>query len=108
MRVARRYTLLLLAASATPWGLLLSVGGIWLIVIGAEAWSGMAGACRTGGVASIAAGQLVFACLVADKWFPGANRRLVGWVEILTCAVLLVAVVMLVGRMGSVFLGAGT
>lgn len=99
---------MLLGASATPWGLLLSVGGFWLILVGAEAWSGMAGACRTGGVASIAAGQLVFACLVADKLFPGADRRMVGWVEVVTCGVLLVSVVMLAARVVAAMMGVGT
>lgn len=107
MRIARRYTLLLLAVSATPWALLLSVGGIWLLAVGAEAWAGMAGACRTGGVASMAAGQLVFACLVADKCFPGADRRLVGWIEILTCAVLLISVMLLAGRIVAALMGVG-
>lgn len=108
MRLARRYTLVLLAASATPWGLLLSVGGLWLLLIGSEAWAGVRDACRAGGIASIAAGQLVFCCLVADKCFPGADRRLVGWIEILTCVVMLGAAAVLSGRIVLAMMGVST
>lgn len=105
MRLTRRVTVGLLAASATPWALLLAVGGLWLCAIGAARWPGMAGPCRMGGFASVAAGQLVFACLVADRFFPGADRRLVGWIEILTSAALLVAVVAMLARICWLLIG---
>lgn len=95
----------LLAASATPWALLLAVGGFWLCAVGAEQWPAMEGACRTGGIASVAAGQLVFTCLVADRFFPGADRRLVGWIEILTCGVLLLAVLAVLVRISWLWIG---
>lgn len=95
----------LLAASATPWALLLAVGGLWLCAIGASRWPSMDGACRAGGVASLAAGQLVFACLVADRFFPAADRRLVAWVEIATCAALFVAVCLVVVRVSMMWIG---
>lgn len=92
---------MILAASATPWGLLLLVGGMWLIAVGAERWPAMQTPSRMGGLASMAAGQLVFACLVADRVFPGANRRLVAWIEIATCAVLLLSSAGLIGSLAA-------
>jgi hypothetical protein len=108
VRLTRRMTVGLLAASATPWALLLSVGGLWLCTIGAERWPAMSGPCRLGGIASVAAGQLVFACLVADRFFPGADRRLVGWVEILTSTSLLIAVMLVLARVCWLWIGVST
>ena len=105
VRLTRRMTVGLLAASATPWALLLAVGGLWLCAVGAERWPAMASPCRLGGIASLAAGQLVFACLVADRLFPGADRRLVAWVEIGTCAALFLTLCLVLLRISMMWIG---
>lgn len=40
------------------------------------------------GLTAVAAGLLVFMCLVADRLFPRASRRVVWWGEIAMCVVL--------------------
>lgn len=100
MRLSRRVSIILLSASATPWALLLTVAGLWLATIGASQWPSMATACRLGGLASLAAGQFVFACLVADRVFPAADRRLVLGFEILTCLALLLGVLGVIVTVG--------
>ncbi|MEA5557614.1 hypothetical protein [Nodularia spumigena] len=93
-------SIILLSASATPWALLLTVAGLWLATIGASQWPSMSAPCLLGGLASLAAGQFVFACLVADRVFPGADRRLVLGFEILTCVALLLGVLGVIVTVG--------
>jgi len=50
------------------------------------------------GVAALAAGQFVFAVLVADRWFPRAHRGMIARIE----ALLLVGFVVALGLAGCV------
>ncbi|MEM9066738.1 MAG: hypothetical protein AAGB51_14760 [Planctomycetota bacterium] len=88
MQLTRRLTLTLLLAVALPWAVLMTVGGLWLLMPGAApaVLGDMPRAVL--GVTAVAAGQLVFMCLVADRIFPGAERRTVWWIECFTCVVL--------------------
>jgi hypothetical protein len=68
-------SLTLLVLIATAWGACMVVPGLWLLVNGPARWPGLAGPCRAGGAAGVAAGSFVFLVLVADRLFPAVGRR---------------------------------
>lgn len=84
----RNLSLATLAAIATPWAGAMTLAGLWLLAGGPEAERIPQGFRFVLGMTAIAAGQLVFMCLVADRVFPLADRRAVWWVEVFTCVVL--------------------
>jgi len=95
-----------------PWAGLMGVGGLWLLTGGTSAVialslrepGAMLGVVQVGGVFWVAAGQLLFMSLVADRLFPKASRRLVAPFEVVTSVVLFACVawlmVLLVGVFG--------
>lgn len=87
--MTRELSLTLLTGAATLWALGMSVGGTWLIFHGVERWRLPAEASILGGVFWIAAGELLFMCLVADRWFPGAARAVTWPLEIASSLVLI-------------------
>lgn len=98
--------------TAMPWAVLMVVGGLWLLTGGTSAVLALSmnepgavlGVVQVGGVFWIAAGQLLFMSLVADRLFPWASRRLVASFEVVTSVVLFVCVawlvVLLIGVLG--------
>jgi len=115
VRVSQGLSRLLLVISALPWAAGWVMLGTWLLIQPAgSAGSDAEGAVLpdvtrwTLGVTSIAAGQLVFMCFVADRVFPGAARTPVWVTEIGTCAVLFIGVLGLIGQLAaSALMGAG-
>lgn len=103
MRTSPRVSRMLLIAASLPWAAAWVVLGLWLI---AEPTPGIASSGAmvlppmlrwTVGITSIAAGQLVFMCFVADRIFPGASRAAVWTAEIATCGVVFLGVLVLLG-----------
>ncbi|GAB4383073.1 MAG: hypothetical protein Kow0022_01980 [Phycisphaerales bacterium] len=86
-RIAQLAFIILLAA----WSILLVLWGLWSVLVGSVRWPGFSAELTTAGVASIAAGHVVFLACVADRIFPRANRSVVLWMEILSCAVFFIA-----------------
>lgn len=107
MRV-RTVSLACVAILASAWAGGLIVMGIWLIAL-APATLRLASTTVTigpslrvmGALAAISAGQLVFLCLVADRFFPRASRGVVWPVELASCATLLVGVGGLAAGLGA-------
>lgn len=96
---SRRLSLAILAVVATLWAAGLVVLGVWLLVLApstvriASASIQLDSILRAmGALATISAGQLVFLCLVADRLFPAASRRVVWPVELASCAALLLGI----------------
>lgn len=85
--VAKLACVILLAA----WSILLVLWGLWSVLVGAARWPGFSAELTTAGVASIAAGHVVFLACVAERIFPRANRNVVLWMEMLSCAVFFIA-----------------
>ncbi|MEM1329223.1 MAG: hypothetical protein AAGG07_01550 [Planctomycetota bacterium] len=82
LRINRGFSLSLVVLTATPWAAVMIVGGLW-VLLSPDASRALAPILRFAlGVTGIAAGQLVFLCLVADRVFPMAHRRMVWWFEI--------------------------
>ncbi len=115
MRVSRTTSAALVVATAMPWAVLMVVGGIWLLTRGTAAVialtlrepGSMLGVVQVGGVFWLAAGQLLFMSLVADRLFPRASRRLVAPFEIVTTVVLFSCVAWLVVLMVQALMGQG-
>ncbi len=89
---SRRVSLSVLALVATPWAGLLTMAGLWLLLIASDhaglgPWPRM-----VGGVTAVGAGMLVFMCLVADRIFPRASRAVVASVEMVVSAVVFLGV----------------
>ncbi len=82
MVVRRRAFRAMLILTATPWAAALTVTGLWLAFTGWKVLPGARIACVIGGAFWVVSGQLLFMCLVADRLFPRASRRLVGASEI--------------------------
>ena len=83
----------MLIAVATPWaatlaffGLLLGFGVTDLLPLAFQPMP--AGVRLVLGMTAVAGGHLVFMCLVADRLFPLASKRVVWWAELSTCAVM--------------------
>jgi len=96
---SRRLSLAILSLVATLWAVGLVVLGIWLIALApstvylASATIELGPVLRAmGALATISAGQLVFLCLVADRLFPKASRRVVWSVELASCGTLLLGI----------------
>ncbi len=66
----------MLVPIATVWAGSLSLGGIWLMMVGPRRLPSLTLACWMGGLAAIAAGQFIFEALVADRLFPSASKKL--------------------------------
>lgn len=90
MPIPRRFSLGLVLLTATPWALLLAVAGVRLLEEGVAitALPGTERFSAAAGVTALAAGLLVFMCLVADRLLPGAHRALVLACELVCCVVL--------------------
>lgn len=110
MSLSRTASAAMVIATAMPWAVLMSVGGAWLLANGSSGMGPlvgpeqgpMHGVLKTGGVFWLAAGQLLFMSLVADRLFPRASRRLVAPLEVATSLALfgcVVWIVVLLGRM---------
>ena len=85
----RPASLTILSLVATPWAAAMTLAGLWLLASAGRGDSGLSPVTRfVLGITALAAGQLVFMCLVADRLFPEANRRVVWWLEVFTCVVL--------------------
>ncbi len=89
---SRRVSLSLLALAATPWAALLVMAGLWLLMVASDhaalgPWPRV-----VGGVTAVAAGLLVFMCLVADRAFPRASRAVVASVEMASSAIVFLGV----------------
>lgn len=90
MESTRRVWLVLLVVVAGVWSVSLAAGGAWVL-----GWDGLlSGGTETApvrlgrkslGALGLAGGQLVFLCLVADRVFPGASRRLRWCLELMLC-----------------------
>lgn len=76
---------------ATAWSFLLVLGGLWAALVGAFRWPSFAAALVAAGIASIAAGHVVFLACVAERIFPRANRTVVLWMEMISCATFFIA-----------------
>jgi hypothetical protein len=84
--------LALRVAINTAWAGVLVLVGLWLATFSLplrvqEAMIVHKPAVQVLGVLLIAMGQYVFACLVADRLFPKADRVICGAIEVLTAAV---------------------
>lgn len=93
--VRRSVSLSLLIVFAVPWATGWTLLGLWLLffagasveVAGLVIQTPMVG--RVGaGTASMAAGQLVFLCFVADRVYPRAHRVLVWPIEVMVATAL--------------------
>lgn len=93
---SRRLSLSLLALAGTAWGGLLTVAGLWLLMIARDQSALGPWPRIIGGLTAVGAGLLVFMCLVADRLFPKASRRLVVWSELLSSVVVFLGVAWLV------------
>lgn len=97
---SRRVSLTVLALFATPWAGLLTMSGVWLLLIARDHPAlGIGLATGIGpwprvvaGVTAVSAGLLVFMCLVADRMFPRASRAVVASVEMAASAVVFLGV----------------
>ncbi len=79
MHVTREFSLTMLVCAASAWALMMVVGGAWLVLHRDSPWPLPPGAAVVAGVFCIAAGEFLFMCLVADRWFPRALREIT-WV----------------------------
>lgn len=82
MAARRRAIRAVLILTALPWAVALTVAGLWLALAGWKVVPAARAACVVGGAFWIVSGQLLFMCLVADRLFPRASRRLVSPLEI--------------------------
>lgn len=71
----------MLAATATAWGGALLAGGLWIALHGRRWVDAPGEVLELVGLAAASGGLFVFMVLVADRWFPRANRRWVVVVE---------------------------
>ncbi|MGH7132390.1 MAG: hypothetical protein ACREJO_10645 [Phycisphaerales bacterium] len=74
-------TLIVRIGLATLWAGLLVFSGLWAIGEWSWRFHEIRGACLLFGATLIAMGLFVFTALVADRLFPGADRRITGAVE---------------------------
>lgn len=108
MPIPRRFSLGLVLLTATPWALLLAVAGVRLLEEGAAivALPGAERVSAAAGMTALAAGMLVFMCLVADRLLPRANRTMVLGCELACCVVLFAGVAWLAGSFLRMAVGA--
>lgn len=92
---SRRLSLTLLVLAGTAWGGLLTTAGLWLLLIAGDQSALGPWPRLIGGLTAAGAGLLVFMCLVADRLFPRASRRVVVWSELLASLVVFFGVVWL-------------
>lgn len=89
---SRRVSLSLLALVATPWAGLLTLAGLWLLMIASDHESLGPWPRVVGGVTATCAGLLVFMCLVADRVFPRASRAVIASVEMAVSGVVFLGI----------------
>jgi len=89
VQMTRNMSLSLLGIAASTWALVMVIGGLWLWFRGASVWHLPNGAARVGSLFWIAAGELLFMCLVADRWFPRTSRLVIWPLEIAAVMVVL-------------------
>ena len=88
LRMTREMSLTLLGVAATTWALVMVVGGLWLMSRGIGVWHLPSSAAFVGSMFWIASGELLFMCLVADRWFPRTSRVLIWPLEIAAVTVM--------------------
>jgi hypothetical protein len=66
----------------SAWALTLAIAGLWLCFTAPARWPMIGTAAMFAGIAVLAAAVLVFGVLVADRLFPGAERRFAWGVEL--------------------------
>jgi hypothetical protein len=73
----------------SAWALALSLVGLWLLGSPRDELPAMSPVFLSAGLAALAAGQILFMTMVADRSFPRAFPRLVAALELLALAVFL-------------------
>ncbi|MEO0483011.1 MAG: hypothetical protein AAF138_05265 [Planctomycetota bacterium] len=96
----------MLPLCATLWAASLAVLGSWFWLEGPSAWPVAAELCRVAGWTISAAGQLVFLCLVADRLFPNAPRRVVLAIEGVTALAVVIGMIWLLVAAAELAIGA--
>lgn len=79
MSLPRKISLAVLALSATAWAALLVMLGLWLVLDCPRTTVRAEARCILSGLASIAAGTVLFMIVVADRLFPSVVRRMSMW-----------------------------
>lgn len=101
MPMSREMSLTLLTLAATVWAGVMVVAGLWLLADGPGRWPLLPPvAPRLGGVILLAAGQFLFMSLVADRWFPRADRRVVWPLEVAATLILALGAIWFVLEIG--------
>jgi len=77
----RRLNAIALLSLGTLWAGLLVVGGGLMVARSGAFWPGVQPATVCAGLTGVAAGEFVFAVIVADRLFPQASRRVTATVE---------------------------
>jgi|GEM_PF-5445103 len=83
MAWTRQISILSLYAVIVAWSLCLSIVGLWLLLSPPLDLIPAHHVLRSGGLASLAAGQLLFMLMVLDRCFPHAHPRIVWALEML-------------------------
>lgn len=83
MAWTRQLSLVSLYAFVVAWALCLSIVGLWLLFNPPIDLVPARHVLRSGGLASLAAGQLLFMLMVLDRCFPDAHPRVVWALEML-------------------------
>ncbi|RMH11795.1 MAG: hypothetical protein D6695_08340 [Planctomycetota bacterium] len=91
MKVRPKITELVGVGLATVWSFSLMLAGLWSAVVGSGRWPAFSTALWAAGIAAIAAGHVVFLACVAERIFPNANRNIVLWMEMVSCATFVAA-----------------
>lgn len=84
MGVTQRIGLSVRVLAAAAWAWLMVVCGWWAILSGPLEWPILRGMSLLSGLTMAAGGQLVFMVLVADRVFPGASRRMMLGLELVS------------------------
>lgn len=83
MAWTRRLSLVTLYSAVVLWAMCLTMVGFWLLLHPPVDLIPARPVLRSGGLAALAAGQLLFMLMVADRLFPNAHPRLVWALEML-------------------------
>jgi hypothetical protein len=82
--VTQRIGLGVRVVAAASWAWLMVMCGWWAILSGPHEWPIFRGVSLLSGLTMAAGGQLVFMVLVADRVFPGASRRMMLALELVS------------------------
>jgi len=92
MNLKRATTVTLRAGAFSAWSLALSVVGLWLLWSPPAEMPGLIPVSTSAGLAALAGGQVLFMTMVADRYFPRAQPRVVASLEIVAAGLFLAGV----------------